>query len=304
MSSTSLSQTLASGDRGDVYSLDALMTLYELEPTLRDVYVEGRADLGLLQWLFLEENIHGAVFAVDDRVEVPSDVVKDLGQDTHSARGRAVALAIIAHRHLGPDQLCVTVVVDADFAHIVGPVPVDRSCLFMTDDTTVECYVLEPRPLNKLLRTCLHVADSVTAEDVRSAVMPALGDVLATRIVMHEMGVGAVRDVAGVCRLLPNESAADIRELLRRSLTKVPRAEWPSGLDELVEWALAYRDLVASSGQSGRGHDVAPLLIAYLGIKGPLANVEALEAAMRACLDPEDLRDRPLFKQLRARLTA
>lgn len=288
-------------DPGDRYRLNELLTLYEYEPTLRDLYVEGTSDAGFFRWYLMEHQLLAHVYAIDDRVEVPADVVQSVGQDVN-ARGRAVALAIYCERSLGRGQTAVTVVVDADFVHVVGPVPLEASCLLLTDDGALECYALSGRPLAKALNVCFHT--TVEAETVLSAIGPALGDIFAVRILFKSLDLGLADDIAAVCELSEFASSADLRELIRRSLTGVAKEQWPAELDDLEQMANEYRVMVTASGQKGRGHDIAPLIRTYLEIRGHLAQPRTLEMALLSSLVAGDLDDQPLFARLRERLSA
>lgn len=287
---------------GDRYSLPGLIALYAYEPSLRDVYVEGRVDVGLLTWYLRESGLdEAAVFAIDDRLDILASDLPHAGLEVN-ARGRAIALAAYCDKELGNKQLGVTVVVDADFDHLAGVTHL--TCLHVTDHPTMEGYVLAERPLEKLLRVSLHQPRRVTASMVRAAVIPALNDICAVRFVLHSVSIACIDDIASVCTLSTEASAADMRELLRRSLTGVRKDEWPESLDKLTARARVAREAVSRLGLTGRGHDIAPVLIAFLELKGVAANRESLEMAMRSCFEAEDLDGQPLFEALKARLAA
>jgi len=288
------------GDPGERYTVAELAALYEYEPTLRDVYVEGRTDVGLLTWYFKGHGLTAIAFAVDDRVEVPGDLCRGLGQDTN-ARGRAIALAIALEEGLGASQTAATVVVDADFNWLTGPYPVRRSCLLMTDWPAMEQYASAERPLTKFLRVGAHVPDHVTASSVIEAIGPALTDLFVARAVLFHYGIRCIADVARVCTLQVGRSSADVKELIVRSLSGTRSSERPASIDQMVDHAYVLRGWIASGTWVGRGHDIAPLLIDYLGLSGPSANPESVETAMRISLELADIDEAPLFVALRRR---
>src|SRR5580700_6636570 len=72
--------------------LRELRTLYEVQPHIRDVIVEGRADAHLIQWYLNERDLVAIVHAVDDRAEVTSDLVVRHGGEI-GPRGRVIGLA-------------------------------------------------------------------------------------------------------------------------------------------------------------------------------------------------------------------
>lgn len=288
-------------ESGDRYLLDEVLVLYQLEPSLRDLYVEGRRDAGFYAWYFREHDISAQVYAVDDRVELSSELVHAIGEDVN-ARGRAIALAIACERALGTDQRGVTVVIDADLLHIVGPVPLESSCLLWTDDAALENYALRPRPMGKFLKVCLH--SSVKAASVLAAVRPALEEILAVRVVFKSLDLGMIEDIASVCDLSEDHSSVDTHQLILRSLTRFPKAEWPATPAEIEEMTTDYRSMVKEARQSGRGHDIAPLVCRFLQTQGDFARRDTIEAAMLGCIELVDLDDQPLFVALRSRLGA
>jgi hypothetical protein len=292
---------MASEEQGDRYVLGELLALYRLEPTLRDVYVEGSRDVAFYSWYIDEHGLSAQVFDVDERVTIDREVVAKVGQEINS-RGRAIALAIYSQRALGIHQSCVTVVVDSDMARVVGPMPIENSCLLMTDVPAVENYVLFSRPLTKLFKLSLGI-DDLDGATVLSALIPVLQAIQAVRILLQGFRIGLVSGFVATCTFNQDHCQVDKRELINRSLTGITRAEWPGELGDLVDWAGEYFDLVVASGQTGRGHDIVPLLFGYLRSQGYGITKQPLEAALMSCLEASDLDDKLLFISLRSRIT-
>jgi hypothetical protein len=264
------------------------------------VIVEGRRDAGLFRWYLREHSLNASVFAIDDRVRLPRDPVIAAQQQVNS-RGRAITAAIHAERRLGKEQRSVTVIVDADALRVLGPAPREASCLLWTDDAALENYVLRERPLAKALDVCLHSA--VDAATVLTAIRPALADVWSVRLVLNDFDLPLIDDFAAVCELSEFRSSADVEELIRRSLTGVAKAEWPASVADLAAMAKQVRGFILASGQTGRGHDIAPLIRGFLETQGRLVRPEMLEIAVVSCLELVDLDEEPLFRMLRSRLS-
>jgi hypothetical protein len=243
------------------------------------------------------------VFAIDDRVSISASDLRETGLDLEvGARGRAIALAATCEFTLGAEQLGVTVVVDADFAYLAGAP--DLNCLLVTDHPSMEGYALSQRPLERLLRVSLHQPRTITPTVVRSAILPALRDVYAVRFALHQVSIACIDDIAGVCTLTAKSSGASIPELIRRSLTGLRKAEWPRPPEELAAAALSARDRMAPLDHTGRGHDIAVLLIAFLGLRGIAAHPDNVEMAMRTCFEAADLNGLAMFEALKARMAA
>lgn len=278
------------------------MALHRYEPTLRDIYVEGRSDARLIRWFLAEQGLTAQVYAIDDRVEF-TDGERDSAWFDSGARGRVLSLATHATRSLDPQNMGLTCVVDADFGRVVGPEPLGRTHLLLTDGAAMECYALSERPLTKLLRIGLGVDESISALDVLDALKPALLDLFAAKAVLYAIDVKCVRDPVRMCSLRTGGSGADIKMVLSRSLNTVPKNERIVSADDAAGWACTLRATSGFHTNVGRGHDIAPLLAAYLGLSGPLAAPEAIEAAMLTSLEPTDLASEPMFVALRQRVS-
>ena len=286
-------------ERGDVYSLDELITLYEFEAALRDLYVEGRSDAGFFTWYLGEHGLSADVYAIDDRVYLESGFVQSVGQEVN-ARGRAIAFAMACESRLGIDQRCVTVIVDADAANVVGPIP-KCQCLLMTDDAALENYGLELRPMGKLLKVALGI--NTDPQAVIDAILPALRRVQSGRIVLGIYDIGVISDVGAVCTFKGMEGLVDVGELIRRSISGKPKAEWPKEINELEQLASDYYDMIVAANHSGRGHDIAPLICHSLAAAGIRVreNPKFVESALLGSLECQDIDDKPLFEKLRGR---
>src|ERR1700757_3030824 len=88
-----------------------LISLYTLEPRIRDVFVEGPTDQRILSWFFSETKQDlGGVHEVDS-VNVPADVVRNYGMDTSSKGCRQIALANELERGLGRANTSASVLI-------------------------------------------------------------------------------------------------------------------------------------------------------------------------------------------------
>ncbi len=284
---------------GDRYSLDAYLMRFTLEPSIVDLVVEGRSDVGFFVWYLDQEDLTARVFAVDDLVDIEADLVLKLGLDV-GARGRAMALGVVAESRLGPEQRNLSIIVDADFGRIVGPLPVQRSCVLMTDDCALENYALNERTLSKFL--AVHLQSAIEAASVLRSLTPALQQLLAVRIVFHHFQCGVISDPSSCCHFEQEAEPVDVRDLATRSLTPVRRSEHPAPIDTIVEMIGDYVDFIRTQRQIGRGHDIAPLLRRLLGIS--TMSTAEMERALVLALEVQDLSNQQMFVQLRERLSS
>ena len=276
-----------------------LETLHiDLEPRLRDVYVEGRSDQQLFMWYFREAGISvSGVYAVDDRAEVPSDQVLAAGAEV-GPRGRIVGLAHAASlwnmSHPG-----ITCIVDADRSLLVPESAIPG--LLLTDYAAIEGYLFQARPLDQFLQ--LVVGTDVESRSVIDLVTPALNDLYVVRAVLHLEGpnVRLIERFQRCCSLRRGVWEVNTDELISRSLAAAGASQ---ERERVISQYAVYRNQMPSDPSVAiRGHDIAPMLIEALELRNDLAKPDVVERALRGCLNLDDLDDQPMFRALRARLT-
>jgi hypothetical protein len=275
-----------------------LETTYKLHPRIRDVVVEGRDDASLLSW-YLKQFIGAQVqvYAVDDRVEIPRELVQGVHRDIN-ARGRVMALAAEAEKW-GISEQSLTCVIDADYDALEDYVP-QFSALLRTDYASMEVYSLQERPLSKFIA---NIAKSdISATSLVSLLTPAWATVYAVRYILHTHcdGEALVNNFAAKCINGASQVVADAAALLRASDQSL-RGET---LAALLEQHQQYLDRIPAGTLHGiRGHDIAPMLIRFFGFKNALASDETVEHLLRVSLEATDLQHFELFQALTRRVT-
>lgn len=272
-----------------------LRVLYEVQPQLRDVVVEGRTDASVIRWYLRERGVNNAkIYAVDDRVEIDSASVLGVGGEV-GARGRVLALADEAARWM-LTQENLTCVIDSDRDCLASRVEFPH--LLSTDFGSMDVYAFQPRPLQQFIDVVVCGFDR--AEDVMADLVPTLNETFLIRAALHEVGrVPLIATFVNCCNTRKRPIALDADELVRRSLAVVSAGCLHGEVMARVD---RYRDLPAEPLLAVRGHDIAPLLIKRLGLKNDLARSESVERSLRACLTTTDLDESRLFSQLRDRL--
>lgn len=285
----------------DRRTIDELLTLLTVEPTLRDIIVEGRSDAAVIRWYLRHHGLNAKVYAVDDRVSVPSDVVRELGLDVNN-RGEVIALAITVDQQLPYGRL--TCIADSDFRILLESEKNTDGCtsLLFTDFAAMECYTLEPAVIDKLLRLVLGKSDEIDAGELLDEMMGVLVDLFlvraAIRLISPEDGL-----VGRFERSIKEDQghfALDIDDLVRRSL--------PSNAAARKEVVDVYSDLKAriptDKRCAVRGHDIGKVLIRVARINGKFADHGALESSLMGCLEASSLDTFPMFKKLRLRVAS
>ena len=131
-------------------AIHELIARYELEPDLRDLFVEGPSDRRLYSW-YLETSQckHVTLFDIDT-IEIPLDILMSHGL-TSSNRARVIALALELDGQFSPELRYVRCIADSDFDVVLGA----RNCanhLWYTDYTSVDLYTCDAYLLGKVLQ--------------------------------------------------------------------------------------------------------------------------------------------------------
>lgn len=287
----------ATTDETSKKKLHELETTYKLHPRVGDVIVEGRDDARLLKW-YLGHFFGPAVrvYAVDDRVIVPKELVEPVHRDIN-ARGRVIALAAEAEKWDVPEH-SLTCIIDADYDLFEDEVP-QFSSLLRTDHAAMEVYTLQERPLSKFIG---HVASAeIPASKLVSLLKPAWATVFAMRYALHTASDGAslVNNFANKCIRTSESLTVDPRELLRASHPTLKGEP----LELFLQLYQKYFDRIPGTTLDGiRGHDIAPMLIRYFGLKNAMANNDTVEKLLRMSLELDDLDSSGLFQALKRRI--
>lgn len=277
--------------------LRELRTLYEVQPHIRDVIVEGRGDAQLIRWYLNEREMIALVHEVDDRAEVTSDLVVRYGGEV-GARGRVIGLAYqVDEWELA--ETTVICIIDSDRDSLLENQTTLPSCLLATDFGTMDVYLLQSRPFGQFLRIVLGRDDD--PDILREKLVPALNEICLVRAVLHWSGLGIslVRDFASCCQFTATSIVVDTPELLNRTLSGKDRERYDGLLKEVER---VRTRIPAERLKAVRGHDMAPLLIRELGLRNVWAQEEPFERAWRGCIQASDLDEFPLFAELRRRV--
>ncbi|MFJ3944438.1 hypothetical protein [Streptomyces griseoaurantiacus] len=293
-------------------TVEELITLYEVEPEVRDVFVEGRSDRNFLREYLSDgsEVTLCAVYDISDRVEIPDSELLNAGLLV-GKRGRVIWLAQELARRI-PGHSSALLVADKDFASL-GADPKDEiHGLLYTDFSSMEAYALNNRTLSKLLRVAIGAPDYVTPASLISAIKPALLCLFVLRLCLRESGTQAVIPAKILSKWdLDDNSEAKIKEVFRLSLDKVPRGERNGKTpDSLLAEYLSYREKVVGEFRDYiNGHDVSLAIVRFLksecahvfnsDARRPLQSPVVLELVMMSCIENGHLDDAPMFQTLR-----
>jgi hypothetical protein len=140
-----------------------LITQYKLHPELRDIYVEGSWDKGLVEWVVRTAGITEFVVYDVDTVFIPSEVLAKHGfnEGQHGKKERVVTLAFELQDHV-KNESQVSCLADRDYDTLLGR-NYKSPLLLMTDFSCQEMYFLNEEVIGKFL--ALVVGCPVTPRD-------------------------------------------------------------------------------------------------------------------------------------------
>lgn len=150
-------------------SIRELITRYEFEPALKDIYVEGSDDKAILEGMLQEQGVAGvAVFEISS-VQVPTESGEETG-----CRTKVVKLARALVQAFRGKQLHVACIIDSDLDHATG-VGESNALLLRTDYANMEMYFFTNDVFEKLNKQCLrgprltdHMVNGFMASTLRS----------------------------------------------------------------------------------------------------------------------------------------
>lgn len=266
--------------------------------------VEGRHDArffaNFLRDISDLSSIGFRVYAVNDRVDLPADVVIEAGFDDGD-RGRVLTLAAAAASWPDIGRRCLTCVADADRAFIRNDLP-DSDVLLATDFGSLECYALTERVLSKFVAVVLRESEP-DGTSLLAALLPPLVAVFVARAALHHASTGCGLTAEHIKRQDLSQSDLD-KSLVKRALPQGAQGnELYSAAMEVA--VVIWRSIpVDEPRKAVRGHDIAPVLINHLRLRNDYAHAETVERSLMACVEYVDIEAYPLFRQLVARIAS
>ena len=275
-------------------SIDYLVTRYQMEPSLKDIYVEGAEDKRVVDAFLEEHGVSGvAVFEISS-VDVPRDEREGVCNRTSVIR-----LARKLLTSLGPERSSVACIADSDFDHLSREIE-QSAFLLMTDYANMEMYFFSPTVLARLNRDVSR--DRGVTEDIwRTFMVPALQFLFRVRYVHSKLGLKIeVLPPTKLVLFADKRFVANKDRYLERYLGRgggsARRAEFLSELEKVsIDPELDPRCFV-------HAHDSVALLRWMLGKLGggrqPFHDDCVMLGVLRGCADYKALAQEPMFAEI------
>ncbi|MEH1856297.1 MAG: hypothetical protein V7L11_32575 [Nostoc sp.] len=287
-------------------TLDELVTRYELEPELCDIYVEGKTDKQLIEWFLDEKQLQDFAVYEIDTVEIPAQSLFELGLKDN-IRSRVIALAIYIHDKFLENPLHITCIADKDFDWLFGK---EYQCdlLLFTDYSCLEMYLFNEVVLDKYLRLAIRLSQP-KASEVLHQVSRVLEDLFLIRATNEalELNMTWLEKFGDCCKLNKNNNQLqfDLKTFITKYLnSNSNRSQESRFITKLEE--LRAKELIEIRYKI-HGHDFTELLCWYIRhyLRKEIRNSynsEILAGSLLACIDAEKLAQEGLFQRLLARI--
>lgn len=164
-----------------------LVTMYELEPSLRDIYVEGPHDRAIFNW-YLEIAAHQHVSVIEiESIDIPSEKLFSHGL-TSGNRDRVITLALELDSQYPTRLPFVRCIIDSDF-DLIFESKHEANHLLYTDYTSVDMYSYDEALLRKVLCLGFHVPESALPS-LFNSMTSILHDIFIIRAAVQKLGWG------------------------------------------------------------------------------------------------------------------
>jgi hypothetical protein len=285
-------------------SVCELVTLYEFEPNLFDVYVEGIADVRVVRGLLAEYGIRDVVVKEIETVDVPLDKLRSNGFTPPSRRGEVITLAKILDGQVSQASRRLACIADLDLDETLGR---RHSCsiLLYTDFSCMESYVFDQVTLSKLLRFCGYRPEE-HYETILESFCGILRERHCQRVANERLGFGLKK--IELRKFLSRNGGCvkfDAEEYVSRVLNKSARSDQAEVFRAAVE--SAHRDTGAEPRCYAHGHDLMELL-EWLLHEHKCVSGKAVEdtvaVALYCAMEFRKLGEVGMFKELLARISS
>jgi len=277
---------------------------YRFEPSIRDLFVEGRSDAAVVRRFLRNVKLDHVVVYEVSTVEIPPETVLASGQPD-GVRGRIIYLALELGGHLSQESKAATCVADRDYDLVLGRNYGSGILLFL-DYSCVEMYAYNEVVLERLLNGIAPGA-KMSGLDVLRELEPLLRRLFLIRATNISLGLRMkwLSSFANSCTLGSDGVVSfDEGDFIRRYLSKNSR------LSDIETFRIRLEELSARAVGDARlfvrGHDFAQILSWYLrehaSGSSPLYRPEVLEQLLLAYIDSSDLAGEGFFKLLVERL--
>jgi len=280
--------------------IDELVGRYELEPSLTDVYVEGK-DAAVYRWFFQAKGMRDVKVYPIDSVAIHDKILAKYGLNKESNQHKVIALSEELRNEFKGDELRVRCVVDADYDRHLGRI---RNNVFLeyTDYTSIEMYFFSKPALDKFIGIVLKGLP-VTSSFLIKNMAQVLQRVFLIRLSNEKLQWGMSFQKSGKLKKYFKWTKKKIEfkesKFIKNYLLKNGRAKQRAEFDCVMK--ACTKQLAADVRHNIRGHDfswalfhLAKKIMKEVGF----SRWEAMESALVGCVEMAFVENEHLFRKL------
>lgn len=277
-------------------SVDEIIAIYDLEETLRDIYVEGTIDKSFFQWIIGSslESI-SEIYCVNDII-IPDELLEKYGLVTGSNRNKIIAASSAIADAL-PNNENAIFIVDRDFTEYIE-LGISPHSLKYTDYNSIELYALNENVIKKLMALA-YGRYSPALPNFYPEMIRILKQLYAIRLTNIELNWNMTwlefNKYVKVNQSIEFTEDKFIEAYLLKNSKWSKKNEFYSTFNRLHE------NLNSDCRLSSRGHDFTILLMHILNKKFPsrkIDKIEMFEGLLIGLLEKVDLLAENLIKEI------
>jgi len=277
---------------------EELLAQYELEPTIRDIFVEGITDKFALDSFFKEHNLKNVQVYNIDTVDIPNPI--QLG-NKQGNKDRVITLARFFDAEVAPQSSTCTCVIDKDCDNFLN-INWSNKFLLTTDFTSIDVYPFEKNSLEEFFRIFIRTSPEIV-DHLLEQFEPVLKELFMMRVARESLGINkAFCDFTKYCKLENNKINFNRDRFINTLLTSKAWAVTKPNFEKEIE---KHRKKITNEIRNQTHNaDIFLLLSWWLhkkyGVKHKY-NPETLKKVLFLCLKLQDLTNYNLFKVLKKR---
>jgi hypothetical protein len=283
-------------------SLEEVLTIYAFEPSLKDIFLEGRTDKNFVEWYLRANGARDVSVYPIELIDIPVHVIQKHGLAPGSNRSRVLAVACeLAERY--PAGLKVLCLADRDYEDY-RPSVAANCYLVYTDCNSLDLYAFTPAAIDKFVTVALGGLP-LCVVDLMDALNSVLQELYALRLVNELLKWGMKWiPFAKYVKVRKGVISFDEKGFVRATLQKNNRWQERSLFSDKVRETKKL--LAQEAGRRTRAHDLSDLLlliIRHMRKDRKYGNSETLEGSLMASLECRDLERLPFFQRILAMAT-
>lgn len=281
-------------------TVSEIVTLYELEPSIRDVYVEGYSDKLVFNRFFKKYNLTDLSIKLIDDIDF-KELYHDYPDIKRNNKKKSLALANVIDGTFDKEIIGLTIIVDRDFDDIREGI-LCNCYLTYTDYSSIELYLFNEKVINIFYENILHGFPYDGGKTI-NALTKALVQMFLIRLILDNKGNYSKEQIPDFTKSIKvlarkGEIKFDHEAYLFKVLNNIGEIHnkeiWLKDISKLE------KKLTKDDRLNIRGHDFIQLLFHYINkVKNRIRiNCETMERSLFQCLDYSLLKEEVLFKYL------